>query len=224
MHARFLSVTGKVLPIVGAGAALSLICGLYLAFHVPPDARQGDAVRILFVHVPAAWTALLAFLCLVGCAVGVLVRRSFLADVAAETAAPLGAVFCALGLLTGSLWGKPMWGAWWVWDGRLTSFLLLFLIYLGLIALRGSFDTPQRASHGTALLAIVGAVDLPVVVFSVQWWSSLHQGASILRKGGSAMAPVYLTPLAVMALGYTLLFVWLWGVRIRTVLVERERI
>ena len=225
MHhgSRFLNFTALAMPLFAIGAILALGTGLVLAFGVPPDARQGEAVRILFVHVPAAWTALLAFVLIAVCSVAVLSGDHPLADIAAETAAPLGAVFTALGLATGSLWGKPMWGAWWVWDGRLTSFLLLFLIYLGLISLRGAFDTPARAARSTALLAIVGAVDLPVVIFSVQWWASLHQGASILRKGGSAMAPVYLTPLCLMALGYTLLFLWLLTVRMRTVIFERLR-
>lgn len=219
---RILSISAAAMPILACAAALTLSAGLWMAWSVPPDARQGEAVRILFVHVPAAWTALLAFLLMAGCSVAVLAGDHPMADIAAETAAPLGAVFTALGLATGSIWGKPMWGAWWVWDGRLTSFLLLFLLYLGIIALRGSFDTPARAGRSTALLTIVGAIDLPVVVLSVEWWTSLHQGASILRKGGSTMAPVYLTPLLVMAAGYTLLFFWLWLVRMRTVVLARR--
>lgn len=222
MSARVLSILARVQPVLGAGAGLTLAAGLVLAWTAPPDARQGEAVRILFVHVPAAWTALLAFLLIAFCAAFVLAKGSRLADIAAETAAPLGAVFCVLGLACGALWGKPMWGAWWVWDGRLTSFLLLFLLYLGLIALRGSFDTPERAARSVALLALVGAVDLPVVIFSVQWWSSLHQGASLFRKSGSGLAPVYLTPLLLMALGYTLTFFWLWALAIRTKLLAQR--
>jgi len=217
-----MKVSGGAAPVLAVAAVLALAAGLTLGLQVPPDIRQGDAVRILFVHVPAAWTALMAFGLMAVCSIFVLAGRRTLADIAAETAAPLGAVFTALGLITGSLWGKPMWGAWWVWDGRLTSFLFLFFLYLGLMALRGAFDDRARAARATALLAVIGAVDLPVVVFSVQWWTTLHQGASLLRKGGPAMAAVYLWPLLAMALGYTLLFLWLWTVRMRTVVLERR--
>lgn len=221
---RFWIWSGRLLPVLGIAALILLACGLFLGLNVPPDARQGDAVRILFVHVPAAWSAMLAFMALAAVSVAVLAGRGRLADVAAETLTPLGALFTALGLITGSLWGKPMWGAWWVWDGRLTSFLLLLLIYLGLIALRGALkeNSQSRAAKSCAVLAIVGAIDLPVIFFSVQWWTTLHQGSSILRKGGPTMAPVYLQPLLIMALGYTLLLGWLWGIRIRTVLLKRH--
>lgn len=212
------------MPVLGITALAVLACGVFWGLRVPPDARQADAVRILFVHVPAAWTAMLAFVALAIASVGVLVGKGELADVAAETITPLGALFTALGLITGSLWGRPMWGAWWVWDGRLTSFLLLLLIYLGLIALRGALkeNSRNRAAKSCAVLAIVGAIDLPVIFFSVQWWTTLHQGSSILRKGGPTMAPVYLYPLLIMALGYTLLLVWLFVVRVRTVLMQRH--
>jgi len=151
-----------------------------------------------------------------------LVNRHPLADVAARTAAPLGAVFTALGLITGSLWGRPMWGAWWVWDGRLTSFLLLLFLYLGYIALSSAIEDETRSARACAILAIVGAVNLPIIEFSVDWWTTLHQGESILRKGGPLIAPVFLWPLALMALGYTLLFYSLWIVRIRTEILNRR--
>jgi heme exporter protein C len=220
---RFMQTSGKILPWLAGGAALLLAAGLTLALGVPPDARQGDAVRIMFVHVPAAWTAMMAYGLIAVCAIVFLAGRHPLADIAAKTAAPLGAVFTALGLVTGSLWGKPMWGVWWVWDGRLTSFLLLLLIYLGLIALRGAFESETRAAKACAILAVVGAVDLPVIALSVQWWTTLHQGSSILRKGGPAMAPVFLWPLLLMALGYTLFFSWLWLVRMRTEILVRRK-
>jgi heme exporter protein C len=219
---KFMSNSGKALVWLGAGAGLCLVAGLALGLSVPPDARQGDAVRIMFVHVPAAWTAMMAYGLIALCAVVTLVWRHPLADAAAKAAAPLGAVFTALGLVTGSIWGKPMWGAWWVWDARLTSFLLLFLIYLGLIALRHSLDGEARAARASAILALIGAADLPVVEFSVKWWSTLHQGSSLIRAGGPAMAPVYLWPLLSMALGYTLFFLWLWVWRIRIDLLVRS--
>lgn len=210
------------LPALAVAAVLVLAAALTLALNVPPDARQGDAVRIMFVHVPAAWTAMLAFALIAVCALFELFGKSERADIAAEAAAPLGAMFTLLGLCTGSLWGKPMWGAWWVWDGRLTSFLLLFFLYLGLIALRSAFENRPSAARACAILALVGALDLPVIFFSVQWWSTLHQGSSLLRRGGPTLAPVFLHPLLTMALGYTLLFFVLFVLRVRTVAWRRQ--
>jgi heme exporter protein C len=213
---RVMTASGRALPWLGWGALALLSVGSYFALSVPPDARQGDAVRIMFVHVPAAWTAMMAYGLIALCAVVTLIWRHPLADVAARNAAPLGAVFAALGLVTGSIWGKPMWGVWWVWDARLTSFLLLFLFYLGLIALRGSLEGEARAARAAAILALIGAADLPVVQFSVRWWNTLHQGSSLIRAGGPAMAPVYIRPLLLMALGYTVFFFWLLALRMRT--------
>ncbi|HTO40765.1 MAG TPA: heme ABC transporter permease CcmC, partial [Rhizomicrobium sp.] len=175
-----------------------------------------------FLHVPAAWVGMMAYgLLAFSAAVGFIYRHP-LADVAAKTAAPLGALFTGLALITGSLWGKPMWGTWWVWDGRLTSFLILFLVYLGYIALWNAIEDETRAARATAILALVGAVNLPIIEFSVRWWTTLHQSSSILRKGGPAIAPVFLWPLFLMALAYTLLFFTLWIVRIRTEILERR--
>jgi heme exporter protein C len=219
---KFMDLSGRVLPWLAIASALLLGAGLYLAFKAPPDYQQGDTVRIMFVHVPAAWTAMMAYgLMALASAIG-LVNRHPLADVAAKTAAPLGALFTTLALITGSLWGKPMWGAWWVWDGRLTSFLILLFLYLGYIALWNAIEDETRAARATAVLAIVGAVNLPIIEFSVEWWTTLHQGESILRKGGPLIAPVFLWPLFAMALGYTLLFSTLWIVRIRTEILNRR--
>lgn len=219
---KFMDLSGRILPWLAIASALLLGAGLYLAFKAPPDYQQGDTVRIMFVHVPAAWTAMMAYgLMALASAIG-LVNRHPLADVAAKTAAPLGALFTALALITGSLWGKPMWGAWWVWDGRLTSFLILLFLYLGYIALWNAIEDETRAARATAILAIVGAVNLPIIEFSVEWWTTLHQGESILRKGGPLIAPVFLWPLFAMALGYTLLFSTLWIVRIRTEILNRR--
>jgi heme exporter protein C len=219
---RFMDFSGVLLPWLAAATAATLLAGLFLAFRTPPDYQQGDTVRIMFLHVPASWTAMMAYGLMAVASILALVNRHPLADVAARTAAPLGAVFTALGLITGSLWGRPMWGAWWVWDGRLTSFLLLLLLYLGYIALGGAIEDETRAARACAILAIVGAVNLPIIEFSVDWWTTLHQGESILRKGGPAIAPVFLWPLLLMGLGYTLLFSTLWTIRIRTEILNRR--
>ena len=219
---RFMELSAAVLPWLAVAAASVLLAGLALAFAAPPDYRQGEAVRIMFVHVPAAWTAMMAYGLMALASIIGLVNRHPLADVAARAAAPLGAVFTALGLVTGSLWGKPMWGAWWVWDGRLTSFLLLLFLYLGYMALGSAIEDETRAARASAILAIVGAVNLPIIEFSVEWWTTLHQGESILRKGGPAMSEVFLWPLLLMALGYTLLFFILWIIRIQTEILNRR--
>jgi heme exporter protein C len=219
---RFMQLSGTLLPWLAGFSVASLAVGLYLSFAAPPDYQQGDTVRVMFVHVPAAWTAMMAYgLMAVASLVG-LVWRHPLADIAAKTAAPLGALFTALGLITGSLWGRPMWGAWWVWDGRLTSFLLLLFLYLGYIALWNAIEDEARAARAAALLALVGAVNLPVIEFSVDWWTTLHQGESIVRAGGPLISTVFLMPLFAMALGYTFLFFTLWLLRIRTEILTRR--
>ena len=219
---RFMELSGVLLPWFAAAAVLTLGAGLLVSFTSPPDYQQGDTVRIMFLHVPAAWTAMMAYALMALASIVGLVNRHPLADVAARTAAPLGAVFTALGLITGSLWGKPMWGAWWVWDGRLTSFLLLLLLYLGYIALGSAIEDETRAARACAILAIVGAVNLPIIEFSVDWWTTLHQGESILRVGGPAISTVFLVPLFLMALGYSFTFFSLWLVRIRTEILNRR--
>lgn len=219
---RFMDLSGAALPWLCGATALLFGIGLYLGFTAPPDYQQGDTVRMMFIHVPAAWVGMMAYgLLAFSAAIGIIYRHP-LADAAAKTAAPLGALFTALALITGSLWGKPMWGTWWVWDGRLTSFLILFLVYLGYIALWNAIEDETRAARATAILALVGAVNLPIIEFSVRWWTTLHQSSSFLRSGGPAIAPVFLWPLFAMALAYTLLFTTLWIVRIRTEILERR--
>jgi len=213
--ARFMQFSRWLAPLLGAAAALCIGIGLWLALGVPDDYQQGATVKIMFVHVPAAWLGLFAYACLAGASFFGLVFRHSLADVAAKAAAPLGAGFTFLALATGSLWGKPMWGTWWVWDARLTSMLVLFLFYLGYMALHAALDDEAKAARAAAILALVGAINLPIVKFSVDWWSSLHQSASVLRADGPAMPPVYLTPLLLLGLGYSLMFGALWLVRIR---------
>lgn len=219
---RFMDLTSAVLPWVATTAAVVLLAGLYFGFTTPPDYQQGDTVRIMFIHVPAAWVAMLAYGVMAIASIFSLINRHPLADMAAHAAAPIGAVFTALGLITGSLWGRPMWGAWWVWDGRLTSFLLLLFLYLAYMALNDAIENELRAARASAIFAIVGAVNLPIIEFSVQWWTTLHQGESILRRGGPAISPVFLWPLFLMALGYTLIFFALWMVRIRTEILNKR--
>jgi heme exporter protein C len=220
---RFLDISGAVLPWVAGAAVLTLAVGFYLSlFATPPDYQQGQTVKIMFVHVPAAWLGMFAYAVMAGASFTGLVFKHPLADMSAKAAAPLGAAFTALALLTGSLWGKPMWGTYWVWDARLTSELILLFIYLGYIALWDSIEDPVRAAKATAVLALVGAVNLPIIHFSVDWWNTLHQPASLIREGGPAIHPAFLWPLLIMAIGYNLLFVWLWLLRIRTEIFRRR--
>jgi heme exporter protein C len=219
---RFMNLSGAVLPWLSVICVLCLAAGLYLGFTAPPDYQQGDTVKIMFIHVPAAWVAMMCYGLMALASLLGLVNRHPLADVAAKTAAPLGAVFTALALITGSLWGKPMWGAYWVWDARLTSFLLLLFLYLGYIALWNAIEDETRAARAAAILALVGVVNLPIIEFSVDWWNTLHQGESIVRSGGPLIAGVFLWPLGLMAVGYTTLFFTLWMIRIRTEILERR--
>jgi len=219
---RFMDATASALPWLSALTAALFLVGLYLSFTAPPDYQQGDTVRIMFVHVPAAWISMSGYAFIaVASAIG-LINRHPLADVAARQAAPLGAMFTALALITGSLWGRPMWGTYWVWDGRLTSFLLLLLLYLGYLGLWQAIEDETRAARAAAILALVGVVNLPIIEFSVDWWTTLHQGESILRKGGSQISAVFLWPLFTMAAAYTMLFATLLLVRMRTAILERR--
>jgi heme exporter protein C len=204
---RFMALSGAIMPWIYGIAAAVISVGLYMAFvTAPPDYQQGDTVRIMFIHVPSAWLGMFAYVVVAVSSFGLLVFRHPLADVSAKSAAPLGAAFTALALITGSLWGKPMWGAYWVWDARLTSVLILFFLYLGLISLRASIDDEALASQMTAIMGVVGIVILPIIKFSVDWWNTLHQPASIVRSGGAAIHPSILIPLLVMAVGFTVLF------------------
>ena len=219
---RFMAFSRIAAPVCAILAVLVILPGLWLSFTAPEDYQQGDTVRIMFIHVPAAWVGMGGYVALGGASFFGLIFRHSLAHAAARACAPLGAGFTALALVTGSLWGRPMWGTWWVWDARLTSMLVLFLFYLGYMALQASIDDEQKADRASAILALVGLVNLPVVKFSVDWWSTLHQGESIFRKGGSTLAPVYLTPLFLMGVGYLLLFSALWLVRTRTEVFKRR--
>jgi heme exporter protein C len=220
---RFLSLVDRAVPWLTALTVILLGLGLYLAFFVaPPDYQQGETVRIMFVHVPAAWLAMFGYMLIAVASLGTLIWRHPLADAAAKTAAPIGATFTFIALVTGSLWGKPMWGTYWVWDARLTSMLVLFLLYLGLIALWQAIEEPGRAGRAAAILALVGIINIPIIKFSVDWWNTLHQPASIIRLGGPTIDPSMLAPLIVMMAGFTLLFALLHLIAMRAEILRRR--
>ena len=220
---RFMELSGQLMPWFSGLAAVLLACGLYLTFFVaPPDYQQGETVKIMFVHVPSAWLAMAAYGLIGLSSFGLLVFRHPLADVAAKAAAPIGAAFTLLALITGALWGRPMWGAYWVWDARLTSVLILFFLYIGLIALRSSLEDEALAGRLTAVLGLAGLAILPVIRFSVDWWNTLHQPASVFRLSGPAIHSSILLPLLVMAAGFTALFVALLLKAMRNEILRRR--
>jgi heme exporter protein C len=220
---RFMNWSGKLLPWCAVVTAILLGLGTWLALFVaPPDYQQGEAVRIMYVHVPAAWMASFVYAVMAISSAVALIWRHPLADIAARQSAPLGAGFTLVCLVSGSLWGKPMWGTFWVWDARLTSVLVLFFLYLGYIALVNAFDEPTRGNRAGAILALVGAVNLPIIKFSVDWWNTLHQPASVFRLGGPTIAASMLWPLLIMALGFTLFFVTLLLLRMRSALMAAK--
>ena len=204
---RFLTLATRVLPWLVAVTLALFAVGLYLTFFVAPDDyQQGATVKIMFIHVPNAWLSMFVWGVMCVAALGTLVWRHPLADVAAKAAAPIGAAFTFLALVTGSLWGRPMWGTYWVWDARLTSVLVLFLMYLGIMALWRTVEDPSRAARAAAILTLVGAINIPIIKFSVDWWNTLHQPASVFRVGGSTIDASILVPLLVMAIAFTFLF------------------
>src|SRR5881398_367551 len=219
---KFLSLTARVLPWLAAATAIVLAIGLYQSAAAPDDYQQGATVKIMFIHVPNAWLSMLVWGVMSLAALGTLVWRHPLADVAAKAAAPIGAAFTFLALVTGSLWGRPMWGTYWEWDARLTSVLILFLMYLGLMALWRAVDDPSRAARAAAVLTLVGAINLPIIKFSVDWWNTLHQPASVFRLGAPTIHPAILTPLLMMALAFTFLFVTLHLAVMRNEILRRR--
>ncbi len=219
---RFLSFANRVLPWLIGATVLAFAFGLNQAMGAPDDYQQGATVKIMFLHVPSAWLGMMGWGVMSIAALGTLVWRHPLADVAAKSAAPIGAAFALLCLVTGSLWGRPEWGTYWVWDARLTSELVLFLLYLGVIALWRTVEDPSRAARAAAILTLVGAVDLPIIKFSVDWWNTLHQGSSVFRMGGSTIYPTILVPLLIMALAFTLLFVTLHIAAMRNEIMRRR--
>lgn len=213
-------------PLVWPLAGLTVLlfaAGLYFSFfNSPEDYQMGDTVRIMYIHVPNAWLSQFTYAVMAASALGTLVWRHPMADVSAKAAAPLGAVFTALALFTGALWGRPTWGTFWEWDGRMTSTLVLLLIYLGIIALWRAFDDQLKAGRIVAVFTLVGALNIPVIKFSVDWWNTLHQPASVFRPDGPRMPMSILTPLLVMTLAFTLLFLTLHLVRMRTEVLRRR--
>jgi heme exporter protein C len=220
--ARFMRVSGVVLPWLAGATIVLLAVGLFLGFRAPADYQQGETVKIMFIHVPSAMMAMFGYSSLALASAMALIWRHPLAEIAAQQTAPLGAGFTAICLVTGSLWGEPMWGTWWVWDARLTSVLVLFFLYLGYIALVHAFDDPTRGSRASSVLALVGAVNVPIIHWSVVWWNSLHQGSSVLSMDGLKMGWSIRIPVLVMALAFTLLFTLLLVIRMRAALLERK--
>ena len=220
---RFFRITNFLIPwLMGLSITLTII-GIYFAlFDSPEDLIQGSAVRIMYVHVPSAWLSIFSYLLLSICSFFFIVWRHPLADILSRSIAPVGALFSLLTLLTGSIWGRPMWGTWWVWDARLTSMLILFIFFLGYIALSNAFEKNERGSRPAALLAIVGSINLPIVKFSVDWWNTLHQPASIIRTGGISIDQSMLVPLIIMTLAFHIFFVLVVILRSHSVLIERK--
>lgn len=222
--ASFFPLAGKLAPWFAVAAGVLAAAGLYLGLVVAPtDAQQGDAYRIIFVHVAAAWMSMFIYLVIAfWCAVS-LMFNARLAAMMAQALAPTGALFTALALLTGSLWGKPTWGTYWAWDARMTSELILLFLYFGYMALRNAIDDPRRADRASALLALVGAVNVPIIYFSVKWWNTLHQGSSVSLTSAPTMATVMLTGMLLMALAAWAYTIAISLTRVRAIILERER-
>ncbi len=219
---RFAKIAMPIIALVAIGLlAVGLVWGLFIA---PQDYQQGHSVRIMYVHVPAAWMAMFVYTLMAIASAVAFVWRHSLADVAARAAAPIGAGFTFLALVTGSLWGKPMWGAWWVWDARLTSVLVLFFIYIGYLMIWEQVSDPNRAARLARVTALVGFINIPIIKFSVDWWNSLHQPASVIRADGPTIHPDMLWPLLIMALAYKVLFLWLLMAGMRAEILERRRL
>ncbi len=222
--AAFYPLAGRLARACAIAAAVLAALGLYIGFILAPtDAQQGEAYRIIFVHVPAAWMSMFIYLVMAGWAAASLIFNARLAAMMARALAPTGALMTFLALWTGALWGRPTWGTWWVWDARLTSELLLLFLYMGVLALHAAIEDPRRADRAAALLALVGVVNVPVIYFSVQWWNTLHQGASVSLTRAPTMAAVMLAGMLVMALAFWMytIAVSLW--RVRLLMLERER-
>ena len=221
--ATFYPLAGRAVPWLAVIAAVLAAWGLYLGFFVAPtDAQQGEVYRVIFIHVPAAWMAMFLYLVMAFWAGVGLVFNTRLSSMMAQAVAPTGALMAFLALWTGAFWGRPTWGAYWVWDARLTSTLLLLFLYLGFMALQAAIDDPRRADRAGAVLALVGAINVPIIYFSVKWWNTLHQGASI-RPGGASMATPMLTAMLVMVFAFWAYAIAVILMRVRAILLERER-
>jgi heme exporter protein C len=220
----FYPLSERLIPWLAAVTGLLLFIGLYLSLFVaPPDYQQGESVRIMFIHVPAAWMSMFVYVSMAGAGAIGLVWNIKLAEVFAAASAPIGASFTLLALVTGSLWGKPMWGTWWAWDARITSELILLFLYLGIMALHASIDEPKRAARASAILALVGVVNIPVIHYSVEWWNTLHQPASVTKFGAPSIHPSLLIPLLIMSVAFTVFFFTVALMRMRYEILEREK-
>lgn len=221
--AKFEALARVAGPVACGVFALCAVFGLVVGlFFSPADYQQGDSARIMYVHVPAAWMAMASYSFIAMMSLVAFVWRHSLADIAARSAALPGTVFTALALFTGAVWGKPTWGAWWVWDARLTSMLLLLFIYFGYMTVWQAVPETARAARFARILALVGFINIPIIKFSVDWWNSLHQSASIIRAGGPSIHPSMLAPLFAMIIAYTALFVWLVFAGMRASLAKRR--
>ena len=220
----FYPLAGKLIPYFAVLAALLCIAGMWIGLFVAPtDAQQGEGYRIIFLHVPASWMSMFIYVVMAFWSAMGLVFNTRLSGMMAAALAPTGAMFAALSLVTGSLWGKPMWGTWWVWDARLTSELILFFLYVGYLALYAAIDDPKRADRACAVLALVGVVNIPIIYFSVQWWNTLHQGASISMTRSPSMAKTMLLGMLLMALAAWMYSIAIALYRVRAIMLERER-
>jgi len=220
----FYGLAGRLVPWFAWGSALLTVLGLYIAFFMAPtDFQQGEAYRIIFIHVPAAWMSMFIYMVMAFWSAVGLAWNTRLSFMMSRALAPTGAVFAFLSLLTGSLWGKPMWGAWWVWDARLTSSLILFFLYVGIMALWSAIDDHRRGDKAGALLILVGAINVPIIYFSVKWWNTLHQGASISLMKAPSMAAIMLSGMLVLAIAAWFYSIAVAFVRVRGIILERER-
>ena len=220
---RFLALASRLIPFLAVASTVLIAAGVYAAFFVAPaDYQQGETVRSMYIHVPSAWLSMGCYSLMALSALGTLIWRHPLADVSAKALLPIGMAFTFICLVTGSFWGRPMWGTWWVWDARLTSVLILFLIYCGIMALWNAFDDPARAGRAVAIMTLAGAINIPIIKFSVDWWNTLHQPASVFRVGGPSIHPTMLWPLLVMASGFLLLTIALQLNGMRTEILRRR--
>jgi heme exporter protein C len=221
---NFYKLVNTINPWLGWTAAVLFVIGLYGAFfYAPPDYQQGETIRIMYVHVPSAWMSMFVYMVMAGAGAAGLIWKTKVSDAIARSSAPLGASFTFLALATGSLWGKPMWGTWWVWDARLTSELILLFLYLGYIALQSAIDDRRMAARAGAVLALVGVVNIPIIHYSVEWWNTLHQGATISKLDKPSIHIDMLIPLLVMSLAFTVYFFSMMLIRARSEIVEQER-
>ena len=220
---RFLALASRLMPFLAVASTVLIAAGVYAAFFVAPaDYQQGETVRIMYIHVPSAWLSMGCYSLMALSALGTLIWRHPLADVSAKALLPIGMAFTFICLVTGAFWGRPMWGTWWVWDARLTSELILFFLYLGYIALTSAIDDPRRGDRAGAVIAIVGAINVPIIYFSVKWWNTLHQGASVSLTKAPSMAALMLAAMLIMTLAFWVYTLALVLYRVRTLILQRE--